>query len=197
MELELSRLRPADGARQRADAGARARAAPRHRARRSRSTTRLGEIGADERKVKQVLLNLLSNAVKFTPEGGTDRRARAQRVDGAVEIAVSDTGIGIAPEDQARCSRSSARSAATTRARPRAPGSGSRSPSFVELHGGTIRVKSEPGRARRSPSRCRFPQVGEVQAAGEIEVVGVGEHRLLPGSPPRPAPRAAVAARFP
>jgi signal transduction histidine kinase len=45
---------------------------------------RLGEIRAVERKVKRVLLNLLSNAVKFTPEGGR------------IDVAVSDTGIGIA-----------------------------------------------------------------------------------------------------
>jgi signal transduction histidine kinase len=61
---------------------------------------RLGEIVGDERKVKQVLLNLLSNAVKFTPEGGRIT-LKVGRTDGMVQIAVSDTGIGIAPEDQA------------------------------------------------------------------------------------------------
>ena len=55
---------------------------------------------ADERKFKQILLNLLSNAVKFTPDGGKRRRARAARRDGVLEVAVRDTGIGIAPEDQ-------------------------------------------------------------------------------------------------
>ena len=57
-------------------------------------------VRADERKVKQVLLNLLSNAVKFTPEGGRID-VRAGLKEGVVEIAVTDTGIGIAPEDQA------------------------------------------------------------------------------------------------
>ena len=56
---------------------------------------RLGEIRADQRKVKQVLLNLLSNAVKFTPEGGRID-VRAVSVDRTVEISVTDTGIGIA-----------------------------------------------------------------------------------------------------
>ena len=61
----------------------------------------MGEIRADERKFKQILLNLLSNAVKFTPDGGKVT-VRAQRLaDGVLEVAVSDTGIGIAPEDQA------------------------------------------------------------------------------------------------
>ena len=57
------------------------------------------EIRADERKVRQVVLNLLSNAIKFTPEGGRIE-VRAVPVDGIVEISVSDTGVGIAPEDQ-------------------------------------------------------------------------------------------------
>jgi signal transduction histidine kinase len=58
----------------------------------------LGAITADERKVKQILVNLLTNAVKFTPDGGrVDVIAR--RGADAVEIAVRDTGIGIAPED--------------------------------------------------------------------------------------------------
>ena len=61
---------------------------------------RLGMIRGDERKVKQVLLNLLSNAVKFTPEGGRiDVGARG--MDGVAEVSVTDTGVGIAPEDQA------------------------------------------------------------------------------------------------
>src|SRR5262245_35285151 len=61
--------------------------------------TRLGRIQADERKVRQVVLNLLSNAIKFTPEGGRID-VGAVPGDGFVEVAVADTGIGIAPEDQ-------------------------------------------------------------------------------------------------
>ena len=60
----------------------------------------LDEWVADERKVKQVVINLLSNAVKFTPAGGTVT-IRARRQQDAVEIAVVDTGVGIAPQDQA------------------------------------------------------------------------------------------------
>ena len=60
---------------------------------------RLGDFVGDERKIKQILLNLLSNAVKFTPEGGRIGIS-ARQADGSVEISVSDTGIGIAPEDQ-------------------------------------------------------------------------------------------------
>src|SRR5262249_35252203 len=60
----------------------------------------VGDIVADERKVKQILLNLLSNAVKFTPEGGRVG-VTATAAEGVITIAVSDTGVGIAPEDQA------------------------------------------------------------------------------------------------
>src|SRR5215470_4101744 len=59
----------------------------------------LGQIEADERKVRQVVLNLLSNAIKFTPEGGRTEVGAVPK-DGVVEVSVSDTGIGIAPEDQ-------------------------------------------------------------------------------------------------
>ena len=60
---------------------------------------RVGQVQADERKVRQVVLNLLSNAIKFTPEGGRIE-VRAVRADGSVEVSVTDTGVGIAPEDQ-------------------------------------------------------------------------------------------------
>jgi signal transduction histidine kinase len=60
---------------------------------------RLGQIQADERKVRQVVLNLLSNAIKFTPEGGRIEVLAVPK-DGLVEVSVSDTGVGIAPEDQ-------------------------------------------------------------------------------------------------
>ena len=56
-------------------------------------------ITADERKLKQVLLNLLSNAVKFTPDGGAIT-VEAKKQGEELLIAVSDTGIGIAPEEQ-------------------------------------------------------------------------------------------------
>ena len=118
------RIRSRDGHRQHADAGPGARAAARHRAalhsRRGRAT-----IQADERKVKQVLLNLLSNALKFTPEGGAvDVRATAH--DDRVEIAVTDTGVGIAPEDQDAVFEEF-RQVGSHRRKSRAPGSALRS----------------------------------------------------------------------
>jgi PAS domain S-box-containing protein len=55
----------------------------------------------DERKMKQILLNLLSNAIKFTPKGGRVELTAGRRAEGGFAFAVSDTGIGIAPADQA------------------------------------------------------------------------------------------------
>jgi len=58
-------------------------------------------IFADKRAVKQVIMNLLSNGVKFTPRGGEVRVVAARRANG-IELAVSDTGMGIPPEDVKR-----------------------------------------------------------------------------------------------
>jgi len=87
---------------------------------------RLGPIRGDERKVKQVLLNLLSNALKFTPGGGRIDVSAAEH-DGVAEIAVTDTGVGIAPRIRRRSSKSSGRWGRQTR-RSRARASGWRSP---------------------------------------------------------------------
>jgi signal transduction histidine kinase len=107
---------------------------------------RLGEVVGDERKVKQVVLNLLSNAVKFTPEGGRIS-LKASRTDGVVEVAVTDTGIGIAPEDQAAIFEEFRQVGSDETRKQEGTGLGlTLAKKFVELHGGRIWVKSEPGR---------------------------------------------------
>ena len=58
-------------------------------------------IFADKRAVKQMLVNLITNGVKFTPRGGEVRLA-AWRDEGGIAIAISDTGVGIGPEDLKR-----------------------------------------------------------------------------------------------
>lgn len=63
----------------------------------------LPAVSSDERWLAHILINLLANAVKFTPDKGTIVvRARHLEERGAVELAVSDTGIGISPEDRQR-----------------------------------------------------------------------------------------------
>ncbi len=105
---------------------------------------RLGEVRADERKIKQVVLNLLSNAIKFTPEGGRIE-VRAVPGDGCVEVAVSDTGVGIAPEDQEAVFEEF-RQVGTSAAKQEGTGLGlALCRKFVELHGGRIWVTSQVG----------------------------------------------------
>ncbi|HEY7555578.1 MAG TPA: GAF domain-containing protein [Candidatus Binatia bacterium] len=107
---------------------------------------RLGEFMGDERKIKQILLNLLSNAVKFTPEGGRIG-IEARQADGAVEISVSDTGIGIAPEDQPKIFEEFRQVGSDYAHKTEGTGLGlTLAKKFVELHGGKIWVESEVGK---------------------------------------------------
>jgi signal transduction histidine kinase len=107
---------------------------------------RLGDFVGDERKIKQILLNLLSNAVKFTPEGGRIG-IKAKQADGSVEISVSDTGIGIAPEDQAKIFEEFRQVGGDYAKKIEGTGLGlTLAKKFVELHGGRIWVTSEVGK---------------------------------------------------
>ena len=107
---------------------------------------RLGDYVGDERKIKQILLNLLSNAVKFTPEGGRIG-INAQQVNGAVEISVSDTGVGITPEDQPKIFEEFRQVGTDYAHKSEGTGLGlTLAKKFVELHGGRIWVESEVGK---------------------------------------------------
>ena len=101
-------------------------------------------ISADGRRVRQVVFNLLSNAVKFTPaEGRVDVSARLD--DGRVEIAVADTGPGIAPEELETIFEEFKQ--ATDGKRAEGTGLGlPLSQKLVELHGGRLWVESEVDR---------------------------------------------------
>jgi signal transduction histidine kinase len=105
---------------------------------------RMEQVRADERKIRQVVLNLLSNAIKFTPDGGRiDVRAKA--VDGSAEVSVSDTGVGIAPEDQEAIFEEF-RQVGTADKKVEGTGLGlALSRKFIELHGGRIWVTSQVG----------------------------------------------------
>ncbi len=105
----------------------------------------LGEFSGDERKFKQIMLNLLSNAVKFTPDGGKVD-ILATRANGAVEVAVRDTGIGIAPEDQQAVFEEFRQVGRDQMRKAEGTGLGlALTKRFVELHGGAIRLHSTPG----------------------------------------------------
>jgi two-component system, NtrC family, sensor kinase len=110
---------------------------------------RLGDFNGDERKIKQILLNLLSNAVKFTPEGGRIG-ITARQVDSAAEISVSDTGVGIAPEDQPKIFEEFRQVGSEYTHKVEGTGLGlTLAKKFVELHGGKIWVESEVGKGSK------------------------------------------------
>jgi signal transduction histidine kinase len=105
-------------------------------------------VHADRGRVRQVLLNLLSNAIKFTPDGGRITLAAAP-VNGGAEarIAVSDTGIGIAAEDQPKLFKEFSQLDASASRKYEGTGLGlALSRRLIELHGGAIGVDSEMGK---------------------------------------------------
>ncbi|MEW6033387.1 MAG: ATP-binding protein [Chloroflexota bacterium] len=100
---------------------------------------------ADYNQVKQVLNNLLENAAAYSEEG-TEIAVRAANADGAVQVSVSDQGVGIPPEEREKVFEKFYRG---ERARHRPGGIGlglAISRAIVEAHGGRIWVESEVGR---------------------------------------------------
>ena len=109
----------------------------------------------DDMRLSQILLNLLSNAVKFTPESGEIKLSmkspggqRGEKVE--LEVSVSDTGIGISPEQQARLFSAFVQADSGTVRRFGGTGLGlTISKSLAELMGGGISVESIPGEGSR------------------------------------------------
>ena len=106
---------------------------------------RLSSFMGDERKLKQIMLNLLSNAVKFTPDGGRIS-VKAGPVDGGVQISVSDTGVGIKPEDQQVIFEEFCQVGDDSHKREGTGLGLTLTKKLVELHGGRIWVESEAGK---------------------------------------------------
>ncbi len=139
---------------------------------------------ADSAKVKQMLLNLVSNAIKFTPNGGRiDIRIR--RLESWVEIAVSDSGIGIAKEDLERLFTEFQQLDAGPGRQQEGTGLGlALTRRFAELHGGQVIVESEVGKgstftlrlplqtpARRPAARAAPPAVATTDPSRPLVLV--------------------------
>jgi signal transduction histidine kinase len=104
-------------------------------------------VTADRGRLRQVLLNLLSNAIKFSTDGGRVTLSARLEDSGALRIAVSDTGIGIAPADQRKLFQEFVQLDPSESRRYEGTGLGlALSKRLVELHGGTIGVDSELGK---------------------------------------------------
>ena len=118
----------------------------------------------DGRRLKQALCNLVSNAIKFTPAGGSIRLAARNEGDTTV-LTVTDTGVGIPAEDQARVFEAFARARpfGVGRMRRSGPGLGlSLVKHIFELHGGRVWLESTPGRG--TTVVCTLPQQAPVAA---------------------------------
>jgi signal transduction histidine kinase len=112
-------------------------------------SSEVGAYDGDERKFKQIVLNLLTNAVKFTPEGGTVTLG-ARQANGAYVFSVSDTGVGIAPEDQGAIFEEFRQVGKDYDRKAEGTGLGlALTKRLVELHGGRIAVESVVGRGSK------------------------------------------------
>jgi PAS domain S-box-containing protein len=134
-----------------------------------------GPVSGDGGRLQQVVWNLLSNAIKFTPRGGTVRVA-LKRNDQLVEILVSDTGQGIAPEFLPFVFDRFRQADASTTRRHGGLGIGlAIAKQLVELHGGSIAVDS-PGEGQGSRFLVTLPLMGvpvqTPEPAGELMGAG-------------------------
>ncbi len=124
----------------------------------------IGAMLADTVRLRQALFNLVSNAIQFTPAGGTITLS-AERTDEEILLSVTDTGIGIAPEDQDRAFQRFER--VDPNARESGTGLGlALVKSLVELHGGSVELESAPGQGTKATCRLpldRPPQLGDNQ----------------------------------
>ena len=100
-------------------------------------------IRADDRRLRQILINLLANAVKFTPEDG-QIRVSSFPTNGGLAITVSDTGIGMAPEDIPRAMTIFGQVDSKISRKHDGSGLGlSLAKHLIELHGGTLTINSK------------------------------------------------------
>ena len=124
----------------------------------------LPQVFCDPTRVREVLLNLLSNAGRFTERGGV--RLHIHHADGEILITVTDTGRGIEPKDMGKLFQPFQQLDSSIRRQYGGTGLGlSISKGFVELHGGTITVESQPGAGTtfsvKLPVAPRAPLTGD------------------------------------
>jgi signal transduction histidine kinase len=130
----------------------------------------VGRLMADERRLKQALYNLLSNSLKFTPEGGKVVIA-VRRKGKEMLLSVTDTGIGIPPEQQAQVFDKFERGVG--QGRQAGAGLGlSLVKSLIELHHGWVELESAPDSGTRVI--CHLPLEQPAQPALEVTAGALG-----------------------
>jgi signal transduction histidine kinase len=128
-----------------------------------------GEIGtmhADQMRLRQALLNLMSNANKFTERGTIGINARRGQENGRdwITVAVTDTGIGMTPEQMGKLFQEFSQASSSTASKYGGTGLGLViSRRFCQMMGGDITVESELGRG--STFTIRLPRIVEVGKA--------------------------------
>jgi two-component system cell cycle sensor histidine kinase PleC len=133
---------------------------------------------ADRRAVKQVFLNLLANAVKFTRDGGSVD-VHLSRTRGHVRIAIKDTGIGIPDADIAKLGRPFEQVENQFSKSHQGSGLGlAISRALVELHGGTLQIKSREGQG--TTVTCTLPAKAQT-AESEAETAAASEAQAATG----------------
>jgi signal transduction histidine kinase len=113
----------------------------------------IGWLDANQRRVKQVLFNLLTNAIKYTPPGGTVTLG-AKRAGEEIELSVTDTGVGIAPEERAQMFGKFTTGSRTSRTAGAGLGL-ALVKNFIELHGGTVTLDTPQDGGTRVT--CKLP----------------------------------------
>jgi signal transduction histidine kinase len=132
----------------------------------------------DPRLVRQVLVNLLSNAVKFTPEDGRIEAAARFEGDDLV-VRVSDTGIGIAEEDQEKIFQEFYQADASYARRYQGTGLGlALVRRMMSLHGGSVTVTSRRGHG--ASFQCVFPDARARAASASATTPGDAPARRAP-----------------
>ena len=107
-------------------------------------------VRTDRRAFSQILINLCNNAIKYTDQGRVDIRCLHHAAHGEVEIQISDTGLGIRPEDQARLFQAFAQLDTSSTRRHEGTGLGLHlSRKLADLIGGRIELSSVPGQGSR------------------------------------------------
>jgi signal transduction histidine kinase len=124
------------------------------------------EIGADERRLQQVIANLLSNAIKFTEAGGTVTLTATRDESGTLTIQVTDTGIGIPPSDLERVFEPFIQLDESLNRRFQGAGLGLYvSRALVEAQGGKLTLSSKPDVG--TVAEIRIPQPSASPAPGD------------------------------
>jgi PAS domain S-box-containing protein len=152
----------------------------------------VASLSGDPRRLKQILINLLSNAVKFTPENGrVSLQVSTNPEQDRIQFSITDTGIGIAPEDLGRLFQPFVQLDSALHRQYEGTGLGlSLVQKLADLHGGSVEVDSAIGQGSRFT--IYLPLGSEITAPGEgaeSEVELSGDRQTekdteAPGAPP-------------